>query len=563
MARTATGSGSRRRRARELPPEFLPGATEFTADGPLGDPVWLVRQLKRFPDILDPLLAATTLGRRRGRRRLAGDWALIKIAMVASGEVDVETFCRRYASSQVWREAGFAAMPTVQTAWNRLTELEPHYEAFVEAANKLIRRAVKREPKIARNVWVDGTAFETHAILEHACEDPDECRKHGGAPQLVRASADEIREERHAEAAKAEEATLKPEGVSTSAAAAKPACAPRRRKPYRYIELGPAKGYRHRFRTLDPDAGARMYGGAGKRRKKKFWFGGITQTAVSVYVGAPLAINTLPASAQEYNGWPELFEKLIDATGAKPEAVLMDRAYSLQHVFKHNTRRGVATVSPWRKHRHIQDRAQLDGEIVDRHGVPRCRHCGGPGDSESPGLGLYFARAEPRIRFRCQLGILPSCAQSQSIACSKSWTLLVPLSRRTETYHALSRSSKNLERVFRHWRARYTVAGQDIDSRPKRPGLAWQHLRSSVALLIEWFRIGLRHGWLGSHRTRNTAHPKPLRAGSRLERVLASRRKHGLDLPYGRQAIRAGLILDPGGGGPPPGPSAASGPIPF
>lgn len=96
---------------------------------------------------------------------------------------------------------------------------------------------------------------------------------------------------------------------------------------------------------------------------------------------------------------------------------------------------------------------------------------------------------------------------------------------------------------------RYTVAGANIDSRPKRP-TPWQRLGASAALLLEWFRLDLRHGWLGSHRRRNNEQAVPLnRAERRLKSTLIKRKRLGLDLPYGSVAIKDGLMV--GATGPP------------
>jgi hypothetical protein len=196
--------------------------------------------------------------------------------------------------------------------------------------------------------------------------------------------------------------------------------------------------------------------------------------------------------------------------------------------------------------------------------VPRCKHCGGPGEQSgrsSDGkqtLGFHFAGQGavpvPRIRFECIIQATPDCAGTQTIACQESWRLLTPLPRTSITYHALKQASKNQERHFRHWRARYKVAGANIDSRPKRPGLQWQQLRASAALLIEWFRIDLRHGWLRGHRHRNTSCPRPFdRNDKALQGMLNSRRRLGIDLPYGAAAVRCGLGgPDPPRFGPPP-----------
>ncbi len=526
-------------------PERLPEATEFSADADLCDPVWVIEQIQRYPDIVDDLYAKTTLERRYGRKRIPGRWSLIMLAFVLSGEVDVEPFARRHRTSRIWDLAGFSYVPTPQTIWNRLTELEAHSEAFVEAANKLIQRAIGHEPRIARWVWVDATAFHTHAALEHCCPDRAACKAKGGNPRkrIERATDERVKEERHAEAEKAPPRTRRaPDALKEVPARRAPnERPPKRRRPYRYFELNG-----HLYRTLDPDAGARVYRGP----RNKFWFGGLDQSAVSLFVGAPLALNLIPASKNEFQTWPDLYERLMAATGTKPEAVVMDRGYSVRQVFEHNTREGIASVIPWRQHRTVQSRADLDTDRFDRHGIPRCKHCGGPGDIESAGLGFYRARGEPRLRFRCQLRCTPDCSQTQSIACSEEWRLLVPMSRRSPTYHALSQAGKNPERVFRHWRDRYSVNGNSVDGRPKRPGIAWQNLRASAALLLEWFRLSLRHGWIGSHRRRNQSLPFPLRGNRRPGSTLSARLRHGLDLPYGQAAIQAGLAAA-GGGGPP------------
>ena len=138
------------------------------------------------------------------------------------------------------------------------------------------------------------------------------------------------------------------------------------------------------------------------------------------------------------------------------------------------------------------------------------------------------------------LGLEPGCKRIQSIACEEEWRLLTPISRLSPTYHALGNTGKSFERVFRHWRDRYTVAGNDIDSRPKRAGLAWQHARAQVALTIEWFFLCLRNGWLGSHRRRNQSPVLPMEPGQHLVRLQNTRRMAGLNLPTGKYAEAAG-----------------------
>lgn len=206
-------------------------------------------------------------------------------------------------------------------------------------------------------------------------------------------------------------------------------------------------------------------------------------------------------------------------------------------------------------------REDLSTDKFDMHGIPRCKHCGGPGEQigrSSDGkqtLGFYFDRQGalpvPRIRFECMLQATPDCAGTQTIACEESWRLLNPLARTGLTYHTLKSAGRSQERQFRQWRARYKVAGANVDTRPKRPGLETQRLRAAAALMVEWFRINLRHGWMRSPSTRvrlNGSCPVPFNRNDKaLKGMLAKRARIGLDLPYGSAAVRCGL----GGADPP------------
>jgi hypothetical protein len=264
-----------------------------------------------------------------------------------------------------------------------------------------------------------------------------------------------------------------------------------------------------------------------------------------------VAINCFSANENETTHYEELMDKVGEAMGCRPEAVAADRAYSINSIFEYNTRRDIATVAPWRKTPNQHERREADTERWDRHGIPRCPACGGAGDLQGPGLGLYFARGEPRLRFKCELRITDECQRTYSIACSENWRMLVPMSRLSEPYHALRKISKNRERVFRHWRDRYSVFGNNFDLRPKRCGIAWQNLRASFALLIEWFRLCARYGWLGSARRSDEYQVEEIHGASILNKLLRSRLWHALNLPYGQAAYRLGLAPD---ANPPPEP---------
>ena len=58
--------------------------------------------------------------------------------------------------------------------------------------------------------------------------------------------------------------------------------------------------------------------------------------------------------------------------------------------------------------------------------------------------------------------------------------------------------------MFDSWRDCYAVAGTTQATRSKRRGhRAAQELRAAAALLAEWFRICVRHGYIGQHPRRN------------------------------------------------------------
>jgi hypothetical protein len=95
--------------------------------------------------------------------------------------------------------------------------------------------------------------------------------------------------------------------------------------------------------------------------------------------------------------------------------------------------------------------------------------------------------------------------------------------------------------VHLHLRGRYTQGGKETVVRNKRFGIACQQLRANAILFLEWFRLCLRHGWMGSHKKRNECKPTLRNAGKRLANVLKGRRSNALDLPYGKAAQAAGL----------------------
>ncbi len=113
----------------------------------------------------------------------------------------------------------------------------------------------------------------------------------------------------------------------------------------------------------------------------------------------------------------------------------------------------------------------------------------------------------------------------------------MPLWRTDPIYHELRTSDSQYERVHRHWRERYLVAGESLATRPKRRGIGCQELRAQAARLVEWLRISWREGWLGSARRNRKSQANYDYLGKRGSKGLRkSRDKIGLTVPYGSKA---------------------------
>jgi hypothetical protein len=200
----------------------------------------------------------------------------------------------------------------------------------------------------------------------------------------------------------------------------------------------------------------------------------------------------------------------------------------------------------------------------DEHGVPRCKHCGGETTMSSDGGGLARLQTlgtyktddgSPRLRFICALGTTDRCrVGTQSIACSKEWRMLLPIGLTTELYYALKSGSKNKENIFYSWRQRYNVAANDKSSRPRIRRRSHMELRAAFGLLIEWFRVCVRHHWvrIPDHHRQNREPHYGRSVRPWLGRVLRSRLRRGVALPYGRYAERAGTLPGPDPPGPEP-----------
>jgi hypothetical protein len=541
--------------SRYEPARILPGATEFSADPALRDPVQVVRELKCHPQFLAPIREAAVPEHTVGAKRKPGDWLLIYIAyLLTPGVVDMDSFWDANQSSAMWKEAGFGDwLPCAETLRLRFAELEHALDGFEKANALLIRHARRHEPQIGRITHTDSHAIQTHSSLQHWCTDKEQCKRliaSGRRPNVpLRAEDTLISDERAGDSQVPEEdldklppnalRPLDPNEVH--------------RLGLDEITWGHERQYRwyrqngHLYRLRDGEAGCRRYGGPGQ--KTKFWPGFYGMPVTDALVGAPLVIEVEAADRHEHHLYENAARRAIEATGIAPHAAVFDRGFGTKAVYRFNTTRGIGTVMPWREPRAGIRRHHLECEDFDRHGKLRCRHCGGPMEDRGQGLGFYITDGgQPRIRARCILQLDSKCARPASVACSQEWRMLQPLNLTDPLYEQLRHRHGSTERIHLHLRGRYREGGKETIVRFKRTGIGAVKLRAAAIVFIEWFRVLLRHGWLGSWRKINKARPSLRPGGARLLKVMLSRKKCGVDLPYGPAGER---FTGPGGPAPP------------
>jgi hypothetical protein len=423
-----------------------------------------------------------------------------------------------------------------------LRELEAVADAFLMSVGKLIRRARAKEPRVLAHVHFDNTEDETHAALVHDCERgtcPRRGQGQGHAAGRGRAGPGErpARQDTHAFREEKQQLNAQtPEVAEREQAGHEPERVELVRRGTRLIKRVRIGGCW--YRTLDTEAGIRAY--MGPRGAKRFWHGYYSGKAVDHYTGGTIPI-VESASRQEYDIFDDHYDLVCKLLGEAPETAIGDKGLSVERAFRKCTSNGTAPVFPWRPHG--GDFKRHDHDTHDRHGIPRCRHCGAPttfvrfseGDRSKPA-----ADRQPRIWFDCMSGATPDCARTQTIACSDDYRLLVPLWRTNSLYHELKASHGTYEGAHDYWRDRYKVAADHLGNRPKVRSIGWHRLRANVASLIEWLRICYREGWLGSERRNHGECTRGFKErGQRISAKLAEMRvRMGVMAAYGEKAAR-------------------------
>lgn len=235
-----------------------------------------------------------------------------------------------------------------------------------------------------------------------------------------------------------------------------------------------------------------------------------------------------------------LYDKVKTLVGDAPETAIGDRGLTINACFQHATENGTAPIFPWRQH---GKNKRKDALAYDRHGVMRCKHCGGPMSQ----VKFSTNNGKPRLWFRCMIGGTTDCAKDQTISCSTDWRTLIPLARTEPLYHELKESHKTYEAIHDYWRDRYRVASDTLANRPKVVSLKWHRLRANVACLIDWLRIASKNQWLDDPQAGRSVSPAGCsrRFKKRGENAASSLAKHrvrlGITEAYGPQAAKLGL----------------------
>ena len=546
-----------RRRSRERAnarihsPQHIVGAGDWANDPDILSSDWIVRTLRRQAWIGQPVIdtAYALLTQKNGPARKGGDWITAFLCFMASRYVNMQPWRKHGTNDAFWRELGFDGKPPYNTIRDNFIAIQESgcADVFQSGGDMLVQRARQHDPYVGMHLSVDGCEAETHGQLRHDCKPGENCpyetgtegrpsprsgtrggrgrhrmrRRPGVRP--VRENTERAKRSRQFENEKPPEEAeaLRREGVDR----------------VQETEDGKIRVRcgTHWYLQTDPDAGRRVYDG--ERGAKRAWIGYYVHSAEDNRTGGAIAINVNSASMQEYFIYPGLLRDAIDAIGDTPEAVVGDKGLSVGSVFELNTRLGIASVLPWRPKN--QSDHGPDTPSFDRHGIPRCGHCG------AEGLFVRFnEKPYPRLWFTCSLGGTEQCRgrdgkpKEQTISCSKDWRTLLPLWRNDPIYHQLKESHDTHERGHDLRRDRFRVGGDNRDIRPQRMGIEWQRLRAQAARFLEWLAICDWNGWFGSGRDAERGHLVDSgRSGNHAHAGLMRHRAiSGLSNPYGERA---------------------------
>lgn len=516
----------------------------FSEDGVLDDPLFLVGTLKRIPQIKALLRKEKQLASPYGRHRFRGSFVLLYIAFCIDRDADVHSFYSRHRSTRLWSLCGFKERPCRSKVYLRFAEIDRLDSELQKTIAEFVAVARGHVPEIGRHVHIDGSLASSHATLRHACDHPQinpgrGCGNLDDHPLSGTVTVEEATRRHHQEdAAPTDESAthsrtrlerLNDEGLRKWGL--DPDDSTIRRSRW-YERNG------HLLRCRDPEAGVRTYAPRGGRGRTTI---GMNHLVVTDHAtGATLAFDVVPADRNEFTTAAGLMDQTRDVAGLYPQAMVADRGFHITSVFSELHTRQIAYVGPWREGGQQHDRrraAAATNGRVDRHGVIRCQHCGGPTIKHGRHLGVTSSRGRNAIRVRCDHRPLAQCAGTQTIQPGIEPRLVGPLDRTDPVYWQLRQAHSNRERVHAERRARYTVGGRDVLTRTKRLGIAPQRVRLRFAQLLDWVRLCLRYGWIQVKTPRDDPiklHEIALvvtRGAERARKVISARVKDSLDVP--------------------------------
>ena len=545
----------------------LLGASEFSDDGMLRDPVALIEALKGCPEIWPDLQEGTTdpveWERRQtgskhvvGGNRMEGDAILLTIPWMLSKEAPI-TFLAEFVlkNPEIIEAAGFDHVPSRGTLPNRILELEgPMCGAIEEATKKLWLIAQSHQPEIGRHVHVDFTAHQTNAKGFHACLDHDWCMANGGDKMpkyLYKAPVALVESERQRlnglPPGTEPEVLLErnppdsdlEEQVVQEAAEADPSHPKYAKHGYKAPrqEAGVYWSDDHRYVCMDPDAG-------GRKIRKKWWLGYAKGRATCDTLGISCGTVVVAADVNESDAYDDLIDAVEQRTGYKPEAVAGDKALGRRDVRKSNADNEIATISPHRSpNTHIRDRSWLRTDDHDEYGFVICECCSGP----TSRVGIRKVRGRPQLVFRCLDPKTPECERfERRVWCDEESLLFGYEDRESPLYFQLRGIGKSRgEGVHWYGRRRYNDTSKTAETRPYRVGIAHVELRAALADFLDIFRVCLRHGWIGDWPNSRPARVVRRKGGEAAVKSLRRKRSQlGLLLPRGERAIETGWAWD-------------------
>lgn len=214
--------------------------------------------------------------------------------------------------------------------------------------------------------------------------------------------------------------------------------------------------------------------------------------ATCTATGLPLAAIVLSASATEFKSLPQLYDRLVQATGIKPIALGADRGFGFREVYDFLASNDTGAVIPYRIPGKNGARTPQASAHADIHGIPKCPSCGESCDvTRTSG-----ANGEGRVWFTCVLKPFDDCEGERSVMTSKDPMNLVLTPRTSTTYGAVRAASQSNEQAHQYMRDHFAVGGKTLRDRLRRIGIPAQQLRSDAALAILWLLVLRRMKWM-------------------------------------------------------------------